>query len=91
MSGDAPAQLPEAVITSIRKRESGGFIRLPAPPQLRKGQHVRVIRGSFEGLLAVHQGMGSRERVWVLLNIMGQQTPVELPSRDLEPLPVASA
>jgi len=88
MSGDAPAQLPEAVITSIRKRESGGFIRLPAPPQLRRGQHVRVIRGSFEGLLAVHQGMGSRERVWVLLNLMGQQVPVELPSRDLEPLPV---
>ena len=55
MSGDQPAQLPEAVITSIRKRESGGFVKLPAPPQLRKGQHVRVIRGSFEGLLAIHQ------------------------------------
>lgn len=88
MSGDAPAQLPEAVIASIRKRESGGFIRLPAPPQLRKGQHVRVIRGSFEGLLAIHQGMGSRERVWVLLNLMNQQVAVELPSKDLEALPV---
>ena len=61
----------------------GGFVKLPAPPQLRKGQHVRVIRGSFEGLLAIHQGMGSRERVWVLLNLMDQQVAVELPSRDL--------
>ena len=88
MAGDRPYPLPEAVITSLRKRESGGFIRLPLPPQLRRGQQVRVIRGSFEGLLAVHQGMGSRERVWVLLNLMGQQVPVQLPSRDLEPLPV---
>ena len=90
MSGDRPAQLPEAVMTGIRKREVGGFVRLPSPPQLRKGQTVRVIRGSFEGLLAVHQGMGSRERVWVLLNLMGQQVPVELPSRDVQPLPVAA-
>jgi transcriptional antiterminator RfaH len=90
MSGDRPAQLPEAVMTRIRKREIGGFIKLPAPPRLRKGQPVRVIRGSFEGLLAIHQGMSSRERVWVLLNLMGQQVPVELPSRDLEPLPVAA-
>ena len=52
----------------------------PTPTRLRKGQHVRVIRGCFEGQLAVHQGMGSRERVWVLLNLMGQQVPVELPS-----------
>jgi len=87
-AGDKPAQLHDKIIDEIRKREIGGFIKLPTPPQLRKGQHVRVIRGSFEGLLAVHQGMGSRERVWVLLNLMGQQVPVELPSRDLEPLPV---
>ena len=53
MSGDRPAQLPEAVIAGIRKRESGGFVKLPQPPQLRKGQHVRVIRGSFEGCLRV--------------------------------------
>jgi transcription antitermination factor NusG len=88
MSGDVPAQLPEAVMAEIRRREVGGFIKLPTPPQLRKGQHVRVIRGSFEGLFAIHQGMSSRERVWVLLNLMGQQVPVELPSKDLAPLPV---
>jgi len=90
MSGDQPAQLPEATVASIRKREVGGFVKLPSPPRLRKGQPVRVIRGSFEGLLAVHQGMGSRERVWVLLTLMGQQVPVELPSRDIQPLRLSS-
>jgi len=91
MSGDQPAQLPEKVMHEIRKREIGGFVKLPSPTnRLRKGQHVRITRGSFEGLLAIHQGMSSRERVWVLLNLMGQQVPVELPSRDVQPLPVAA-
>ena len=90
MSGDRPAQLPEVTVASIRKREVGGFVKLPSPPRLRKGQPVRVIRGSFEGLLAIHQGMSSRDRVWVLLNLMGQQVPVELPSRDIQPLPVVA-
>jgi transcription antitermination factor NusG len=92
-SSDQPERLPDKLVDEIRRRERGGFVRLPAPLQLRRGQHVRVIRGSFEGLLAIHQGMGSRERVWVLLNLMGQQVPVELPSRDVEPLtlPVVSA
>jgi len=90
MSGEKPAVLAENIVANIRKREVGGFVKLPTPPRLRKGQPVRVIRGSFEGLLAIHQGMGSRERVWVLLNLMGQQVPVELPSRDIQPLPVAA-
>jgi transcriptional antiterminator RfaH len=86
MAGDQPARLPEQIVDEIRRRESGGFVRLPSPPQLRRGQRVRVINGSFAGLLAVHQGMGSRERVWVLLNLMNQQVAVELPRKDVEPL-----
>jgi transcriptional antiterminator RfaH len=90
MSGDQPARLPEKAMTEIRKREIGGFVKLPSPTnRLRKGQPVRVIRGSFEGQVAIHQGMSSKERVWVLLNLLGQKVPVELPSRDLEPLPIA--
>jgi transcription antitermination factor NusG len=90
MSGDQPARLPEKAMTEIRKREIGGFVKLPSPTnRLRKGQHVRITRGSFEGQTALCQGMSGKERVWVLLNLLGQKVPVELPSRDLEPLPVA--
>jgi transcription antitermination factor NusG len=89
MSGDQPARLPEKAMTEIRKREIGGFVKLPSPPRLRKDQPVRIIRGSFEGQIAIHQGMSGKERALVLLNLLGQKVPVELPSRDLEPLPVA--
>ena len=88
MSGDQPAQLPDKTVDEIRKRQIGGFVKLPSPPRLRKGQSVRVVRGSFEGLFAVHQGMSSKDRVWVLLDLLGQKVSVQLPYRDLEPLPV---
>ena len=49
MSGDRPAQLGAEVIGELHKRESrDGLVRLPAgPPGLRKGQNVRVTKGSF--------------------------------------------
>jgi len=90
MSGDQPAKLPEKVMTEIRKREIGGFVRLPAPTRLRKGQQVRINKGHFMGQIALCEGMSSKDRVWVLLNLLGQKVPVELPGCDLEPLPIAS-
>ena len=89
MSGDQPAKLPEDVVTQIRKREHGGFVKLPIQ-RLRKGQKVRIVRGSFEGQIALYEGMSGKDRERVLLNLLGQSVPVELPSRDLEPLPVAA-
>jgi len=90
MSGDHPAQLEDKILDGYRRREGrDGFVKLPSPPRLRKDQPVRIIRGSFEGQIAIHQGMSGKERALVLLNLLGQKVPVELPSRDLEPLPVA--
>jgi transcription antitermination factor NusG len=90
MSGDQPARLPEKAMTEIRKREIGGFVKLPAPTNhVRKGQQVRIVSGSFAGQSALCEGMSGKDRVWVLLNLMGQKVPVELPGRDVEPLPVA--
>jgi transcription antitermination factor NusG len=50
MSGDQPAQLPENVVLQIRKREYNGLVKLPnTSKRPKKGQKVRIIRGSFEG------------------------------------------
>jgi transcriptional antiterminator RfaH len=89
MSGDRPARLSEKIVEGIRKRQVGGFVKLPSPPKLKKGQQVRVIRGSFEGQIAVYEGMTSKDRERVLLDLLGQKVPVELPGKDLEPLHLA--
>jgi transcriptional antiterminator RfaH len=93
MSGDQPAVLSEKIMHEIRKREDrDGYVKLPSPKnRLHNGQHVRVTRGSFEGQIALCQRMSSKDRVWVLLNLLGQKVPVELPGRDLEPLPPVAA
>jgi hypothetical protein len=91
MSGDKPARLPEKTVDEIRKRQVGGFVKLPLPPRLKRGQQVRIVRGYFEGQIAVYEGMTGKDRERVLLDLLGQKVSVELPDRDLEPLlPVVS-
>lgn len=87
MAGDRPAQLPEDIVNQMRKREQNGFVRLPAA--LRKGQRIRVIRGSFEGQIGLYEGMSGKDRERVLLELLGQTVPVELSAKDIAPLDVA--
>ena len=90
MSGDQPAQLPEQIMSEIRAREIGGFVRLPKPSKLRKGERVRVLSGQFQGQVGLYDGMGSKERERVLLDLLGRSVRVELAQGDrVEPLPVA--
>jgi transcription antitermination factor NusG len=86
MSGDHPARLSDKIVDEIRKRQIGGFVKLPPPTRLKKGQRVRITRGSFEGQVAVYEGMTGKDRERVLLDLLGQKVSVELPDRDLEPL-----
>jgi transcription antitermination factor NusG len=90
MSGDQPTKLPENVVNQIRKRERNGLVKLPLH-QLRKGQQVRIIRGSFEGQIGLYDGMSGKDRERVLLELLGQAVAVELPGKDIAPLNLASA
>lgn len=87
MSGDHPAQLPEDALTQIRKRERNGLVKLPH--QLRKGQKVRIVRGNFEGHIGLYDGMSGKDRERVLLELLGQIVPVELPTKNLALLNLA--
>jgi transcription antitermination factor NusG len=89
MAGDKPACLKDEIMASIRKREIGGFVKLPLPNrQLKPGQKVRVIGGSFNGQIGLYEGQTSRDREKVLLELLGQAVPVELPGKDIAPLNV---
>lgn len=87
MSGDRPAHLGAEIIAELHQRESkDGFVKLPATgPQ--KGDQVRIIRGSFKGQIAICEGMRGKDRVRVLLELLGQVVPIVLPGKDI--LPVA--
>jgi transcriptional antiterminator RfaH len=74
MDGSAPARVPDAVIAEIRSRENGGLIELPKPSPARLGDAMRILRGPFEGRLAIYAGMKPRARVEVLLGLLGRVT-----------------
>jgi transcriptional antiterminator RfaH len=87
MDGMAPARVSNEVIDAIRRREVRGAVELPKPPGLQRGDKVRIVRGALHGHLGLYVGMKPRERVEVLLAILGGQTHVMLPKGDVEVAP----
>jgi transcription antitermination factor NusG len=82
LDGTAPAKVPDAVIAEIRSRERGGLVELPS--RFKRGDAVRILRGPFREHLAIYAGMKPRERVDVLLSLLGGQQRVTLPRGDVE-------
>ena len=84
MDGVAPAKVPDGVIDEIRRREVNGLIELAKPPVLRRGDRVRILRGPFTGHLAIFADMKPRERVEILLQLLGGGQRVTLAKGDIE-------
>jgi len=84
MNGAGPAHVLDSVIDEIRRREVGGLIELAPPPALRRGDRVRILRGPFTGHLAIFADMRPRERVEILLRLLGGQQRVTLSKGDVE-------
>lgn len=84
MGGSVPAVVPNAVIDELRAREVGGLIELPAPPKFQRGDRIRVLRGPFGHHVGLYAGMRPRDRVAVLLQMLGGSRRAELASEDVE-------
>lgn len=82
--GKSPAEVPIEVMTAIQERtQTLGFVRIGMT--LSAGDRVRVKSGSFAGLEGIFERPTTRrDRVRVLLAILGTVTPLELDVFDLE-------
>jgi transcriptional antiterminator RfaH len=89
LAGDHPAQLRDEIINNIKNKERGGIVKLPKPQRLKQGDRVRIIRGSFQGHVGVYEGMTSKQRERILLELLGRQVSVQLSVEDFQPLNVA--
>src|SRR5262249_52363800 len=87
MDGAQPARVPDAIIEEIRHREVRGLIELPKPPRVRPGDAVRILRGPFEGRLAIYAGMKPRHRVEALLSLLGSKQRMTLAADAVETMP----
>ena len=88
MSGEEPARVPDTVISELLSRERDGLIVLPPPPasapQFRSGDKVRVKTGPLVGFPGLISTMKPRQRVEVLLQMLGGLQRVELAAADVE-------
>ena len=77
--GDAPAPMPSGLAEEIGERAAHGvFDRLSPLDGLRRGDPVRVVEGPFADLVGRFIGMADRDRVLVLLDLLGRQVKTTL-------------
>jgi transcriptional antiterminator RfaH len=81
-NGDKPAAVPTGVVEELKRREdASGFININRGP--RTGDKVRIVDGVFATFTGLFEGLDERERVAVLLNILGRNTRVFLNSNQI--------
>jgi transcriptional antiterminator RfaH len=86
LAGDCPAAVSNTIIDGLRQRERNGVIELSRPPRFRCGDRVRVSAGTFAGHFGLYEGQRPHERVAILLQLLGGQQRVTLPTSDILPI-----
>jgi transcriptional antiterminator RfaH len=78
-NGDDPAPVPPAVVAALKVREdAGGFVQFERRPRFAPGERVRIVDGVFADTLGLFEGMADRERVAILLDLLGRKVRVLL-------------
>jgi transcriptional antiterminator RfaH len=78
-SGEEPAVLPASVVDELRGRQNeAGFVQLDLRPRFAPGDKVVVVEGAFAACLGLFDGMADRERVAILLDLLGRKVRVVL-------------
>ncbi|HZP76294.1 MAG TPA: transcriptional activator RfaH [Pseudolabrys sp.] len=76
-AGDTPTPVPEQVVELLKQREdTAGLIKLERRPQFRPGEKVRVLDGVFSDCLGLYEDMADRDRVAILLDLLGRKVRV---------------
>ena len=73
--GGAPAAVPRGLVEQIALRCDADGLILP-PEQLAAGDRVIVANGPFAGVIGEVERTNPDQRVWILLELMGQKTRV---------------
>jgi transcriptional antiterminator RfaH len=79
--GSCYATVPEQLIRALKARAESdtGLHRLPPPALPARGATVKISAGPFDGLEGVFECESGEDRAVVLLNLLGQNTRVQVP------------
>ena len=73
--GGAPTPVPDDLVAQLRQRCAPNGKLLP-PPSFQPGDQVAFASGPFANFVTTIESLAPDRRVWVLLDLMGQQTRV---------------
>ena len=83
--GDRPAAVPQHVVDALKHREDAdGFVQLNRRPQFSPGDKIRVVGGAFCDSIGLYEGLSSRERVAILLELLGRKVRIVLNTETIE-------
>jgi transcriptional antiterminator RfaH len=78
-NGEYPTPVPERVVDLLKSREdTSGYILLDHRPKFKTGDKIRVLEGAFYDYLGIYDGMPDRDRVGILLDLLGRKVRVLL-------------
>lgn len=88
MGDNGPAQVAPAVISRIQSNEDDeGFIvlkpKIGMTERFHKGDHVKATEGPFTDQVLVYEGTTGKDRVKVLMSMLGRQVPVTVKEQSL--------
>ena len=71
--GDSLAYVPKNFITDLKQHEELGLLNQMTVPEYTPGDTVEILDGPFKDLIAKVVSLPEKDRVWLLLDMMGQQ------------------
>jgi transcriptional antiterminator RfaH len=85
MMDGRPATIPSSIIEALKNQETtDGLVPINSMALFTKGDKVRVLEGAFKEYVAVFEKMDDKQRVRLLLNCLGREVNISLPSYAVE-------
>lgn len=80
---NTPKAVPLTLITGLMLRCDADGKLLP-PKTLNAGDEIEVLTGPFAKFIGTVESIGAEQRIWILLELMGQQTRLQVPHNNLQ-------
>lgn len=83
--GRAAARVPDKLIAALRSREDAQGLQILPVEEYKAGSRVRITQGSFAGYEGIFQAATGRDRVTVLLDVLGRNARTSVDTASIEP------
>lgn len=83
--GRMAARVPDELVKLLRSREDQQGIQILPVEEYKPGSRVRITQGGFAGYEGIFQAATGRDRVTVLLNVLGRKARTTVDSASIEP------